>query len=158
MGMSVPAAAVRLRAARATDAYPLWIWANDPDMRHAAYDRAFISWADHLGWLARVLHDPLHLVLLAESPDGQPLGAIRFESADGWEIARVSYVVAAEARGQGLARPLVRSGVERLRESRPAARVRAEVRADNARSLRVFRWLGWTEEVAGERGVGFELP
>jgi RimJ/RimL family protein N-acetyltransferase len=152
------ATAARLRPARAVDAYALWIWANDPDMRHAAYDRAPIRWDEHLAWLARALHDPAHVVLLAESDTGQPLGAIRFESADGWQSARLSYVLAPEERGQGLARPLVRAGVERLRESRSAARVWAEVRADNVRSLRVFRWLGWQEAPAGERGVRFELP
>ena len=152
------ATALRLRPARAGDAYALWIWANDPDMRHAAYDRAPIAWAEHLAWLARALHDPAHVVLLAESVVGQPLGAIRFDSADGWQSARLSYVLAPEARGQGQARPLVRAGVERLRESRAAAQVWAEVRPDNVRSLRVFRWLGWQEQPATAYGVRFELP
>ena len=97
------ATAARLRPARAVDAYALWIWANDPDMRHAAHDRAPIPWAEHLAWLARALHDPAHVVLLAESGTGQPLGAIRFESADGWQSARLSYVLAPEERGRSAA-------------------------------------------------------
>lgn len=134
-----------LRRAERTDAYALWLWANDPETRRASSGRATIPWAEHQSWLSDRLPDQSALVLIAVTPDGQPVGSIRFDTADAWATARLSYVVAPEARGRGLSRPLVAKGTALLRQERPGVEVRAEVLDDNARSLAVFRDAGWVE-------------
>jgi RimJ/RimL family protein N-acetyltransferase len=108
-----------------------------------------------VGWLARVLGDPAHAVLVGLAAHGRPVGSIRFDTPDGWRTARLSYVVAPEARGEGLSRPLVRAGVAWLRSARPGTAVRARVMESNERSLRVFRRLGWREETVEGGGAEF---
>jgi len=150
-------AVLQLRPATARDAYALWLWANDADTRAASFGRGAIPWPRHVAWLARQLEDDGAMVLLAESRDGQPLGSVRFDTTDAWITVRLSYVVAPESRGQALSAPLIRGGVERLRATHargaPArSAVRADVTSTNARSLRVFRGLGWAEEPS-EAGI-----
>ena len=135
--------ALQLRAAEAGDVYSLWLWANDAETRRASFGRGAIAWSDHVAWFERQQGGDGY-VFIGEA-DGQPIGSVRFDSADGWRTARLSYVVAPESRGQGWSRSLVLGGVERLEELRPGAKVMARVMPDNSASLRVFRGLGWSE-------------
>lgn len=136
---------VVLRRGVATDGYALWLWANDPETRNASFGREIIPWDVHIEWLERTLADPSALLLVGDVR-GQPVGSIRFDSHDDWCTARLSYVVAPEARGQGFSRPLVSQGVQWLRSCHPAATVHADVVQHNERSLRLFRHAGWSEE------------
>jgi RimJ/RimL family protein N-acetyltransferase len=133
------------------DAYTLWLWANDPDARAASHDRPVISWVDHVRWLAARTEADDARVWIADSESAQPLGVVRFESADHWRTARLSYAIAPESRGLGFGTAVVVAGVSRLRETRPAAQVWADVRRENERSIRVFEGLGWRRE---EREIG----
>lgn len=148
---------LRMRPVAPHDAYALWLWANDEATRAASFGRALIPWADHVRWLGRALTDPGQVHLVAELEDGLPVGAIRFESADGWQTARLSYVIAPEARGRGLSGPLVRSGVRWVRGSKAGVSIWATVMRANARSLRVFRNGGWEETADGEGASRFWL-
>lgn len=143
---------VTLRPAGPEDAYALWVWANDEDTRKASFGRDPIAWGDHLRWLGRALADPARVVTVAEVEDGLPVGSIRFDSDDRWATARLSYVIAPESRGQGLAGEVVRAGVRWIRGTHPAAAIRATVMSANPRSLRVFRNPSW-REAADEDGM-----
>lgn len=143
-------AAVEVRPAAPDDAYALWVWANDDGTRAASFGREPIAWADHVAWLGRALGDPSHGVLVARAGDGRPVGSVRFDTPDGWRTARLSYVVAPEARGAGLSAPMVIAGVEWVLREHPGVAVCARVMEFNERSLRVFRRLGWREESAGD--------
>lgn len=138
----------------------MWIWANDPETRHGSHDRAVIEWPEHMDWLSRQLTSGAAAVLIAETADGRPTGCTRFETTDDWITARLSYVIAPEARGQGLSRPMVESAVAWLRTHvAPNATIVASVVTHNERSLRVFRSCGWQETGPGEQGVHrFSLP
>lgn len=138
-------AALRLRPAGVGDLYSLWLWANDPDTRAASFRRTSIPWREHQAWLAAQFANG-H-VLIGETTDGQPVGSIRFDSADSWTTARLSYVVAPESRGSGWSRPLVRLGVAWLAARHPSVVVIARVSAENARSLGVFRGEAWPESL-----------
>lgn len=135
-----------VREARPEDAYALWIWANDLGTRTASNGRPEISWADHYKWFRDRLDDPSHTILLGLTPTDQPIGTIRFDSADEWATARLSYLVAPEARGLGLSAPLVSAGLMQLDRLHAHLNVWADVMLSNPRSLRVFRRLGWREE------------
>lgn len=135
---------LNLRRALAADAYPLWLWANDAETRRASFGRGPISWSTHVAWLDERLADPDTAIFVGESGGGRPVGSVRFDTADGWATARLSFVVAPEARGAGFARPLVLSGVAQLRREHAGVEVYAEVLDENPRSLAVFQNLGWT--------------
>ena len=142
----------RLRPATWQDAYALWIWANDPETRAGSGHRLEIGWADHVRWLEARVAVPDALVLVAEAAEGQPVGTIRFETGDGWSRARLSYVVAPEARGGGWGRRLLEAGVTECRRRHPQTAIEAEVWPNNARSLHLFRDLGWPEQPS-DRGT-----
>lgn len=137
--------ALEVRPATAGDAYALWLWANDEGTRAASFGRDPIPWSEHVGWLGRALEDPHQTHLVAELPGGPPVGSIRFDSDDDWVHARLSYVVAPEARGHSLSAAIVRAGVDWIRRIRPQVEIRADVMSQNSRSLRVFRKEGWEE-------------
>lgn len=132
-----------LRLGRPEDAYPLWLWANDSASREASGNRALISWVDHLDWYRARLESPDALILIGEKADGCPVGAIRFETADRWQRARLSYVVAPESRRQGIGHGLLQSGIAELLRRAPAVVIEAMVRGGNAPSVRLFQRLGW---------------
>jgi len=144
----VTSAVLRLRPAETGDLYSLWLWANDPETRRASFGRSIISWSDHVAWFERQRRDGSY-IFIAEIAESQPIGSVRFDTADGWRTARLSYVVAPEARRQGWSRPLVTQGVELLGVRRPGATVTARVMADNNWSLKLFRGLGWNESLDG---------
>jgi RimJ/RimL family protein N-acetyltransferase len=148
---------ISLRPADAADAYALWLWANDAETRGASFGRPPIAWADHVRWLRARLADPHARLLVARDAEDCPIGSVRFDSVDGWRTARLSYVVAPEARGRGYGRPLVERGVAALRAAHPDVRVRAEVVPANARSVAVFRALGWRERSPGDGGAALHF-
>lgn len=137
--------ALQLRPALSSDVYALWLWANDPATRSAAFDRAPISWPEHLAWLSRNLDSGHVRVWIAFQYGDLPVGSIRFDTTDDWTSARLSYVVAPEARGAGNGKRLIEIGVEQLRRDFPSVAIFADVRANNIASLRVFRGLYWLE-------------
>jgi RimJ/RimL family protein N-acetyltransferase len=136
---------ITLRPATGDDAYALWVWANDAETRKRSGDRQPIAWADHVAWLQSRLPADGALVFVAVDGDGQPVGSIRFETTDAWRRARLSYVVAPEARGAGYGRTLLQEGLLALARVRPATAIDAEVWPGNSRSLHLFRSLGWPE-------------
>lgn len=134
-----------LRAVDATDAYPLWVWANDPETRRAAHDRDIIPWRAHVDWLATQMASDAAHAWIGLIDHAQPAGSIRFDTKDDWKTGRLSYVVAPELRGHGLGAMLVAAGVEALRAVHATVAIIADVRANNEPSLRVFRRYHWTE-------------
>ncbi len=144
---------MRLRSAERADAYALWLWANDPVTREASGARPVIDWAGHIDWFDRRLRSSSALIYIGENANEQPIGAIRFESQDGWRTAVLSYVVAPEVRGRGFGRALLVEGVEAVRAVHPGLVLTAEVATGNTRSTRLFEFLGWEEltPVGGRR-------
>jgi RimJ/RimL family protein N-acetyltransferase len=138
--------ALRLRPAHASDLYSLWLWANDPETRRASFGRSPVSWSEHVAWF-KLQRGGAAYVFIGETAETQPIGSVRFDTTDGWRTARLSYVVAPEARRQGWSRPLVTQGIELLGVRRPSVPITARVMADNPGSLRLFRGLGWNESV-----------
>jgi len=137
---------LHLRPARESDAYALWLWANDPTTRDASFGRGEIAWDSHVDWFGARLQDAGTLIAVAEAAHGRPVGTVRFETSDRWASARLSYLVAPEARGGGLGRAIAEAGVRWVVAAHPAVRITADVAAANERSLRIFRGMGWREE------------
>ena len=147
-----------LRAADTADAYPLWLWVNDPAARAASGNQEPIEWESHLAWVAGRLASANALILIAHSSTGRPLGTIRFETDDGWMSARLSYVVAPESRGLGVGRALLTRGVETLSQARKETRLVALVRTANSASRHLFTTLGWDEDGSTVECVRFVHP
>jgi ribosomal protein S18 acetylase RimI-like enzyme len=122
---------------------------NDPGVRRASLASEPISWTTHTDWFKKFLSHPGKHLFIAEL-NGLPVGQIRFEPID--NRLRLSYAVDPLFRGRGIGREIVEIGVREIRRIAPNP-ILAEVRAENQASLRVFRALGFEEEVVSARGV-----
>lgn len=136
--MSEPAVAVR--PARADDADAVLRWRNDPLTRAMSRTPDAVGPEAHAAFWERVLTDPELKFLIGEI-DGRPFGVSAFEKVDGeWEA---SLHIDPAQRGVGLAAPLIRAGIRAAFDHR-APLLRAEIKEDNAASLRVFEANGFT--------------
>ena len=130
-----------LRPARPEDAQRLFDWANDPDTRAASFDRASISWAEHVAWLAAVLADPDRRLWIAEEA-GIAVGQLRVDrTPDG--AGTVSIGLAPGARGRGLGRTVLRAGLAAAVRELGIGRARAVVMPANRPSRRLFEGAGF---------------
>lgn len=133
---------LHLRPAAADDVACYFEWANDPAVRAASFTTTPISWDDHVRWFEDRLGRPTCRLLVAEDSVGNGIGQIRFDVAADEAVVGIS--LAAEARGRGLAAPMIVAGVRRLVATTPEiAQVRAEVRVTNEPSARAFVAAGF---------------
>jgi UDP-2,4-diacetamido-2,4,6-trideoxy-beta-L-altropyranose hydrolase len=147
-----PASALSLRPARAEDAQLYFDWANDPEVREQSLESRPVTWPEHTAWFARRLADSV--LLLASDEAGMPAGQARFEPAPGAPAdRRLSYSMAAEFRGAGLAATMLGMALQEFRRRQPGTRIVAEVKPGNAASRRVFAKLGFAQTSA----TSFEL-
>lgn len=131
---------MNIRRATFEDGLDILRWRNDPLTRSMSRDGSVIEEARHVAWFAQALDDPRRLLLVAEA-DGEKLGMVRFDEVAGrWEA---SINLAREARGRGLARPILEGGLAVFAASQPSSPVEAEIRPENAASIRIFEAAGF---------------
>ena len=80
-------------------------------------------------------------VWIAEEERGRPLGIIRFAIGSGKATASVT--IAPDARGNGLAAPVVAAGTRKLLAKNSALLVQAFIRPGNTPSERAFSLAGY---------------
>jgi RimJ/RimL family protein N-acetyltransferase len=135
-------AVVALRPAAAEDEAMLLEWANDPGTRAASRSHEPIPPADHRRWLGRLLAIPDDARIWIGESDGLPIGVVRFERR-GPDRVEVSITVAPDARGRGLARPLLEAGIVGARAVFGGVQILADVLPGNDTSMRLFRAAGF---------------
>ncbi|MGI8633093.1 MAG: GNAT family N-acetyltransferase [Solirubrobacterales bacterium] len=150
---------LRYRPARAEDAAQLLAWRTDPHVRAASRNSGEIDSSEHLRWLDGVLSD-LDRVLLIAQREGEPVGSLRFDRAEG--RAEISVSIAAEHRGDGLGTQAIREASELFLAANPGVRaVVAHVRAENTGSMRAFERAGYRvtpDTVGGMRVLEVAQP
>lgn len=150
--------AVTLRPVGPADEDLLLAWANDPGTRAASRVHALIPPAGHHRWLERMLAAPVDARLWIGEAEDRPIGVVRFERRTPTAV-EVAITVAPDARGHGLARPLLDRGIAAAREAFGRVTILADVLPDNAASLALFLGAGFTRLApppdihAGEPGV-----
>jgi RimJ/RimL family protein N-acetyltransferase len=98
---------------------------------------AELAFDAHISWLNATLADPLRQLFIVEE-DGRPIGTVRVDQeANG--SAELSWTVAPEARGRGMAKRMVRLVADEVSGARG---VRAEVKAGNEASIKVAEAAG----------------
>ena len=141
---SSQAAAIAVRRANARDEDLLLRWANDPTTRTASFRPAPIEASAHHRWLADRLASPsTRLLIGSEGP--VPVGQVRFERRPDGAV-EIGISVAPEARGRGLGRALLRTGLEAARRDAAleARSFVARIRVDNEVSARLFGGAGFS--------------
>ncbi len=128
------------RPATMADARMLHRWRNDPATRRASRSKDEVSRDDHLRWLSGSLSRSDRRLVVVEE-DAVPVGVVRWDHKGGrdWEV---SITVAPEARGQGLALPILTAG-ERVLSAMGTVRLLAAIHVDNPASRRLFAAAGY---------------
>ncbi|MGV7214028.1 GNAT family N-acetyltransferase [Bradyrhizobium sp. UFLA05-112] len=114
----------RIRSATMSDAQLLYEWRNNDSTRRMSKSRELVGWDDHVAWLDRRLRlDQPNLFVFEMG--GEPVATFRIDDQD------VSYTVAPDRRGQGIAGIMLSEVRSRF------GRLRAQIYARNAASIRV---------------------
>jgi UDP-2,4-diacetamido-2,4,6-trideoxy-beta-L-altropyranose hydrolase len=127
------------RPAMLNDAKILFAWRNDPHTRAASVDTAQVEWSGHYAWLERSVHSDTRRLVVVER-QGLPVGTLRAdligseEQTQSWEI---SWTIAPEARGDGLAKRIVP-----LWARMQGGHVLARIKSDNVASQKVAAMAG----------------
>lgn len=128
---------LRVRRATIEDANVLFACRNDPLTRQMSRNHDPIKWDSHIAWLRKVLDDPDRILLIGEV-DGQPVGTVRFDRIED-DVCEVSWSMNPDYRGHGYGTKLAKMACETI----PKATILAEVRADNAPTLRMMVSCGY---------------
>ena len=127
---------IKLRPVKISDADLLLAWRNDPGTRSASHNTGEVSIENHIAWLSKTLENPNRRLLIAEKA-GVPVGTVRADFGDDvWEL---SWTTASNARGQGVAKGMVKLLVQQMSEP-----IRAEIKPENIPSIRVAENAGMT--------------
>jgi UDP-2,4-diacetamido-2,4,6-trideoxy-beta-L-altropyranose hydrolase len=142
------------RPVESADEALLLDWANDPTTRQMAFQPHRIEADGHRKWLRRRLADPDNFRLFViETAAGVEVGQVRFELDEGIWI--ISYSIAREFRGRGLAGQLLDTSLKALYEAIGSATVSGRVRPENIASRRVFERVGFTVVEADDNAIEF---
>ncbi len=137
-------AEITLRRATLEDGPTLLEWRNDQATREASHSTVIVELQGHMAWLKQALNNPNRTLFIAEK-SGARVGTVRTDF-NGIET-ELSWTVAPEARGAGVAKEMVRLAMTQV-----ASPFKAEVKKENKASLRVAVGLGLTVEKE-ENGV-----
>lgn len=140
---------LRLRNAHENDCRLLWEWANDPQVRAAAFSSTPISAEQHEVWFAGKMNDSNCLILIAEDDAGASVGQFRVDWVSD-EDGEIDVSVASEFRGEGYGSILIELGVATV-FAHKGARLHAFVKTDNESSRRAFERAGFAN--LGEKKV-----
>jgi RimJ/RimL family protein N-acetyltransferase len=121
--------AITLRPMRAADVDLLLAWRNDETTRRPSRSAEPIDRCEHAACFVRAPADGERTLCMADSR-GAPVGVVRLDSVAA--TPELSWTVAPEARGRGIATLMLRQMLARITGS-----VVAQVRKDNKASQRV---------------------
>ena len=128
-----------LRDATLDDQNAIYALSNDPGVRRFSIHPEPIPRETHVAWCKKRLSPNAPPYYLAETPSGEIIGQVRFDPEG--ESMVISISLAADWRGRGLGRLLIRDAIEKAR----LKHVIAYVREDNEASLAAFRHAGFED-------------
>jgi UDP-2,4-diacetamido-2,4,6-trideoxy-beta-L-altropyranose hydrolase len=132
---------LHLRKAEPGDSRRLWEWANDPVARSHSFNTDPIPWEEHQVWFHERLNDQDSCIYLAELPDGESVGTIRFQAMA--DHAVVSVTIDGDFRGLGFGAEVIRRGCLQYRGSHSDLPIRALIKPDNPASKLAFTKAGF---------------
>jgi RimJ/RimL family protein N-acetyltransferase len=137
---------ITLRPARddEDDARLLLAWRNDAETRAASFSSREVTWDEHVAWFEKSLADPSRHIYFALE-EGRPVGVARLDDRGGGR-AEINLIVAPEARGRGIAAPVLRAACELASRKLGYAEITGRIKEDNAASRRACVRAGFGPE------------
>jgi hypothetical protein len=130
----------------------LFLWANDPEVRHQAISQKNITIDEHSKWIYQRLNDPNTRMWILEN-DGIPVGQIRWE-LNGME-GKLDYSISDAFRGKGFGKVILKRGIEEVRKIWAGVYLIAEVREKNIASIKAITAAGFKESNSIKSGYLF---
>ena len=132
-----------LREAEPSDLDLLFEWANNEFVRQNAFNTKPITYEEHKKWFEKLLNDREQIqfiMYLGDEPVGQARLTVNMEEAE------IDYSIAAEKRGMGYGKELIRLVQDIVyNEYASIKKLTAKVKASNAASIYCFRKNGFSE-------------
>lgn len=147
---------IQVRLLKKKDSGVLLKWANDQETRHNSCSASFINKAQHKKWFKEIFKKRfLNPALICLRAGRSRVGVIRFtrplKSQSKWEI---HFTVSPRFRGQGLARPMLKSAIEWFGKTRPNVVVYAKVKKSNFKSLKTLESIGFKKKQSFKNATG----
>lgn len=131
------------------DSKLIWTWRNDPSTRQMSRTTEPIAWDQHAAWYART-----EARIVMALVDGERVGMLRFDVIEPG-VAEVSINLDPARRGQRLGEPILAAGCAWGFAALDLSWIRAEVKAENAASIKIFERVGfvldWHHDGSGMR-------
>jgi len=132
---------ISLRSVREEDCRMIWEWSNDSDVRDVSFSKDPIPWKQHREWFKTKLQDPDCRFFIAEDPDGQAFGQIRF--AVNGKNAEISTSIASQYRGHHYGSSMISLAAEKVFQTRGISQLHAQIKMKNMTSFRAFEKAGF---------------
>lgn len=132
---------IRIRRATVHDCMLFFHWKNDPVTLANSFQSDPVLLENHTTWFTRALQNPALLLLIGETPDGIPVGQVRFDTHEHTTV--VGITVAPEFRGQKLGAPLLKAGCDYFHALFPSNPVDAFIKTENTASRKIFAAAGF---------------
>lgn len=126
-----------LRPALPSDKEKVFALSNDPEVRKNSIHGESISWAEHVAWFDAMLSNPDCTFFIAETPDGEFIGQVRFFQKKVENIVSISLCETFRARHLG--KELLTEAVKRM----PQGVYTAYIRSSNIASQKMFERTGF---------------
>lgn len=147
---------ITLRPIDSQDSEDLLAWRNDPLTRANSRNGDPVTHEEHAAWMSRVSADANRHVWIALEGEAKVGTASAVLHEDG--SVEISVTVAPDARGRKLSPMLVGAAIEEAKGLWPGARLRAEIKPENAASRKAFETCGFEQVADREHLLDYELP
>ena len=146
-----------LRDVDLNDMDDLFAWRNHPAIRVNSFNQIPIAFSEHKKWFSAKLKDKDTAMYIAHL-GAKKIGAIRFDSMNG--VVKVNVMLNPDYMNRGFGSKIIKMGTERfMKEKRNVSRIIAEIKKENAASIKSFRKAGFKESHVSyvfEAGAGYE--
>jgi len=131
-----------------SDSKAFWAWRNDPATRQMSRSTDPISWEAHRAWYARAADESTKAIAMA-SVNGIPACMVRFDALEAG-AAEININMSPAMRGKKLGRGILAAACAYGFSTLGLSRIFAEIKPDNAPSIRIFEAVGF--RALGRRG------
>lgn len=136
MGLLKMTKAIQLRQVCIQDAKKLLAWRNDELTRLSSHNQNVVDIKEHQAWLEKSLKNVNRKLVIAVY-QGDDIGSLRADYDNEKQAWQLSWTLAPDFRGQGLAKEMVRLFAKNIQDA-----VWAEVKETNLASVRVAEYAG----------------
>lgn len=132
---------LRVRPAMEDDLMMIFNWANDSLTRRMSFNQNFIPLEDHKKWFNKVLSQrKTHLLIIEadKSNNWIPIAQVRVD-----EDGEISMSLVSQFRLQQLAKPVIKAGIEYIKNEFQIDELVANIKKENIASVKAFKKAGF---------------